>query len=90
MEQTFVQVSQFEKREKLLEMLTAGKTLVFVENKKTADFIASYLCQTEHAATSIHGDRLQPERERALKDFKTDRKPSLMATAVAARGIDIR
>ena len=87
MEQTFVQVSQFEKREKLLEMLTAGKTLVFVENKKTADFITSYLCQTKHAATS---DRLQPERERALKDFKTDRKPSLMATAVAARGIDIR
>ena len=76
-EQTFVQVSQFEKREKLLEMLTAGKTLVFVENKKTADFIASYLCQTEHAATCIHGDRLQPERERALKDFKIDQKPSL-------------
>ena len=89
-EQTFIRVSQFEKREKLLEILTTGKTLVFVENKKTADFIASYLCQTEHAATSIHGDRLQPEREKALKDFKTDRKPILVATAVAARGLDIR
>ena len=89
-EQTFLQVSQFEKREKLLEILDTAKNLVFVENKKTADFIASYLCQTDHAATSIHGDRLQPERETALKDFKSDRKPILVATAVAARGLDIR
>ena len=88
-DQSFLQVSHFEKREKLLEVLTSVKTLVFVENKKTADFIASYLCQSEHAATSIHGDRLQPERERALKDFKSDRKPILVATAVAARGLDI-
>ena len=88
--QTFLQVSQFEKREKLLEILGPAKTLVFVENKKTADFIASYLCQSNLAATSIHGDRLQPERERALNDFKSDRKPILVATAVAARGLDIR
>ena len=33
------------------------KTLVFVETKKNADFIASYLCQSDFAATSIHGDR---------------------------------
>ena len=89
-QQTFLQVSQFEKREKLLEILTRDKTLVFVENKKTADFIASYLCQTEHAATSIHGDRLQPQREKALRDFKSDQKPILVATAVAARGLDIK
>ena len=88
-EQTFLQVTHFEKREKLLEVLTPVKTLVFVEAKKTADFIASYLCQSEHPATSIHGDRLQPERERALRDFKSDKKPILVATSVAARGLDI-
>lgn len=95
--QTFFQVSQYEKREKLLEIVReisdaggAIKTLVFVETKKTADFIASYMCQSEFAATSIHGDRQQREREEALQDFKMDRKPILVATAVAARGLDIK
>ena len=93
-DQNVIQVTQYEKRQKLLEMLTpakpSSKTLVFVESKKNADFIAAYLCQTGYAATSIHGDRLQPERESALSDFKTDAKPVLVATAVAARGLDIR
>jgi len=97
--QTFLQVPMYEKREKLLDLVRDSakesnglpiKTLVFVETKKTADFIASYLCQSDFAATSIHGDRLQREREEALKDFKGDRKPVLVATAVAARGLDIR
>ena len=100
--QTFLQVPMYEKREKLLDLVKdsaesnreAGgspyKTLVFVETKKTADFIASYLCQSSFAATSIHGDRLQREREQALNDFRKDRKPVLVATAVAARGLDIR
>ncbi len=36
-----------------------SKTLVFVQMKKTADFLASYLCQSDLPTTSIHGDRLQ-------------------------------
>ncbi len=40
--------------------------------------------------TSIHGDRLQREREQALNDFKCGKHPILVATAVAARGLDIR
>ena len=98
--QSLLAVSQYEKREKLLEIIRENiqkssknpvKTLVFVEAKKTADFIAAYLSQSiESCATSIHGDRLQPERERALKDFKTGRNPVLVATAVAARGLDIK
>ena len=39
--------------------------------------------------TSIHGDRLQREREEALYDFRTGTMPILVATAVAARGLDI-
>ena len=98
--QSIIAVSQYEKREKLLEIIRENiqkspknpvKTLVFVEAKKTADFIAAYLSQSiESCATSIHGDRLQPEREKALKDFKTGRNPVLVATAVAARGLDIK
>jgi len=96
--QSFHQVSQFEKREKLLEVVThiydtedeSCKSLVFVEMKKTADFIASYMCQSGFPTTSIHGDRLQKEREEALDDFKCGRKPVLVATAVAARGLDIK
>ena len=55
-----------------------------------ADFLASNLCQDGLPATSIHGDRLQREREEALYDFRTGSKPVLIATAVAARGLDIR
>jgi len=98
-EQRFEQVAQYDKREKLLNIIresrernngTTCKTLVFVETKKTADFLASYMCQSDVAATSIHGDRLQREREEALKDFKCGDKPVLVATAVAARGLDIK
>lgn len=99
-DQKIIQVSQFEKREKLLEILSYrymrsdeslnSKILVFVEQKKTADFLASYLCQSDLPTTSIHGDRQQEEREEALGDFKDGRKPILVATDVAARGIDIK
>ena len=63
--QDFHQVSHYEKREKLVEVMRnvydnmpdTFKTLVFVEMKKTADFIASYMCQSGFPTTSIHGDR---------------------------------
>lgn len=63
------------------------KILVFVEMKRTADFIASYLCDNNVPTTSIHGDRLQRERETALCDFKTGHMRVLVATPVAARGL---
>lgn len=63
------------------------KTLVFVETKRTADFLASYLSDSDIPTTSIHGDRMQRERELALCDFKTGRMTVLVATAVAARGL---
>jgi len=60
---------------------------VFVETKRTADFLASYLSDSDIPTTSIHGDRMQRERELALCDFKTGRMTVLVATAVAARGL---
>merc|ERR1712098_915627 len=54
------------------------KTLIFVEQKKHADVLALFLCQEELPATTMHGDRHQEEREMALRDFITGRKPILL------------
>lgn len=63
--------------------------LVFVETKKGADQLANYLDQLRFPVSSIHGDRAQVDRERALSSFRTGQTPILIATAVAARGLDI-
>lgn len=62
---------------------------MFVEQKRQADYIAAYLSELDIPTTSIHGDREQPEREQALRDFKTNKMKILVATAVAARGLGI-
>ncbi|XP_073761581.1 probable ATP-dependent RNA helicase DDX4 isoform X8 [Callorhinus ursinus] len=91
-QQTILQVGQYSKREKLVEILQNigdERTMVFVETKKKADFIATFLCQEKISTTSIHGDREQREREQALGDFRCGKCPVLVATSVAARGLDI-
>merc|ERR1711915_803968 len=94
-EQTFYEVAKSEKREKLEELMQDAsrdpkeRTLVFVQTKRNADFLASFLSGTGLPTTSIHGDRLQREREEALYDFREGTYPILVATAVAARGLDI-
>ncbi|XP_039565711.1 probable ATP-dependent RNA helicase DDX4 isoform X5 [Passer montanus] len=91
-QQNILQVSQSFKRDKLIEILRSignERTLVFVDTKKKADFIACFLCQENIPATSIHGDREQREREIALRDFRSGKCPVLVATSVAARGLDI-
>ncbi|KAI4878842.1 hypothetical protein NFI96_033551, partial [Prochilodus magdalenae] len=91
-EQQIIQVDQYSKREQLLELLKATgteRTMVFVETKRSADFIATFLCQEKVPTTSIHGDREQREREKALCDFRSGQCPVLVATSVAARGLDI-
>lgn len=86
-------VDDQDKRSLLLDLLLAetsgGLVLVFVETKRMADSLCDFLCAQRHPATSIHGDRTQREREAALHAFKTGRAPILVATAVAARGLDI-
>ncbi|KAI9851705.1 MAG: DEAD-box ATP-dependent RNA helicase [Thelocarpon superellum] len=81
-----------DKRSVLLDILHthgAGLTLIFVETKRMADSLSDFLINQGFPATSIHGDRTQRERERALEMFRTGRCPILVATAVAARGLDI-
>ncbi|XP_054161521.1 ATP-dependent RNA helicase glh-2-like [Oppia nitens] len=93
-EQTFLEVDGKTKRSTLMDILRKGesneRTLIFVEKKKTADFLASYLSQNNMMTTSIHGDRFQSQREQALHDFRSGRMPILVATSVAARGLDIK
>lgn len=89
-EQNIYQIGKFEKRNKLMEILNSEDprgTMVFVETKRTADFLASFLSESEHPTTSIHGDRRQSQREEALADFKTGKMKVIIATSVAARGL---
>ncbi|KAJ7145367.1 P-loop containing nucleoside triphosphate hydrolase protein [Mycena crocata] len=89
-------VEDNDKRSVLLDILASdgkegslGLTLVFVETKRMADMLSDFLMGNNLPATSIHGDRTQREREMALQTFRTGRTPIMVATAVAARGLDI-
>merc|ERR1740123_2300258 len=67
-----------------------GLAVVFVETKRAADTLELSLHESGVPVTAIHGDRTQSEREEALHAFKTGANPVLVATDVAARGLDIR
>jgi len=66
-----------------------GLILVFVETKRSADYIEDVLCGKGFPACSIHGDKDQREREHALRSFKRGVTPVMVATDVASRGLDI-
>jgi len=99
--QKVVWVEEADKRSFLLDLMDASglgardldgeasRTLVFVETKKGADQLDEFLYREGFPVTSIHGDRTQREREEALRRFKCGQTPIIVATAVAARGLDI-
>jgi superfamily II DNA/RNA helicase len=85
-------VEENEKRSFLLDLLRTepnALTLVFVETKRGADDLERFLIGEYYPAISIHGDKSQSDREDALRLFRSSQKPILVATAVAARGLDI-
>ena len=85
-------VEDTDKRDELLKILQQeeGKlVLVFVEKKRDADFLERFLRNCRVMCASIHGDRVQREREEALHYFKTGMCRVLVATDVASRGLDI-
>ncbi|NWU99849.1 DDX4 helicase, partial [Upupa epops] len=91
-QQSVLQVPEYSKRDKLIEILQKighERTVVFVGRKIKADYIAAFLCQEKIPAISIHGDREQREREIALQNFRSGKCAVLVATSVAARGLDI-
>ena len=81
-----------DKKQELLEHLLGseeGSFLVFVRTKHGADRVARRLCRSGWSATQIHGDRSQSQRSSALRSFSEGRHRVLVATDVAARGIDV-
>ena len=85
-------VEQQDKTDRLIDILKqspAGLVLIFVETKKGADTLERTLCRENLLASSIHGDKSQMDREEALRLFRSGRTPILVATDVAARGLDI-
>ncbi|CAN0296716.1 unnamed protein product, partial [Ectocarpus fasciculatus] len=91
--QTVEYVDQNQKFPMLLRTLNnleaTGLVLVFTETKRNADYLEYQLSDQGYPASSIHGDKTQREREDALRLFKTGTTPILVATDVAARGLDI-
>ena len=65
------------------------QALVFTRTKRGADRLTKHLVKAGVSAQSIHGDKSQPSRSRALGDFKKGKVHILVATDVAARGLDI-
>ena len=80
------------KRELLLHLLSADsreQTLVFAKTKHGSDKLATFLDKSGIKTAAIHGNKSQSQRLRALGDFKAGRVTVLVATDIAARGIDI-
>jgi ATP-dependent RNA helicase RhlE len=92
---TFCQ--QAEKQALLTMMLRAGfsdrgnmdRVLIFTRTKHGADRVVKLLASNGIAANAIHGNKSQPQRERALAEFKGGKAKILVATDIAARGIDV-
>jgi len=87
----FVAVSQDTKVETLVDHIRAndGLTLVFVRTRRGADRLAKKLAFHQVDAVAMHGDLSQGQRQRALRRFESGKVQVLVATDVAARGLDI-
>jgi ATP-dependent RNA helicase RhlE len=91
-EQHVIFVDAARKRHVLADLLTgtaSGRTLVFTRTKHGADRVVKFLTESGLPAAAIHGNKSQGQRERALAEFKTGRTRVLVATDIAARGIDV-
>jgi superfamily II DNA/RNA helicase len=90
-EHSFVPVTSDGKVDALIRELESerGLALVFVRTKRGADRLASTLARRDVKAQALHGDMLQGARERALARFRSGAVTTLVATDVAARGLDL-
>jgi ATP-dependent RNA helicase RhlE len=90
-EHSFVAVTTEGKIERLVEQLAAdrGLALVFVRTKRGAERLVKKLANHGANAVAMHGDMTQPARERALARFDSGHVTTLVATDVAARGLDV-
>ena len=91
-EQVIYPVDEDRKRE-LTSFLIGSRNwrqvLIFTRTKQTADLLAKEMCKDGIKTQSIHGDKSQGAREKALAEFKEGKTRALVATDVASRGLDI-
>jgi superfamily II DNA/RNA helicase len=91
-EQHVFRAHQMDKLEVLARILQAegrGLTIVFCRTKRSADQVATTLTTKGFAAAAVHGDLGQGQRERAMRAFRSGKVDVLVATDVAARGLDV-
>jgi superfamily II DNA/RNA helicase len=91
-EQHVVRAHQMDKIEILARVLQAegrGLTIVFCRTKRASDQVAAALTTRGFAAAAVHGDLGQGQRERAMRAFRSGKVDVLVATDVAARGLDV-
>jgi len=91
--QKVLKVEESDKEQTLMDLLCSqppSRTLIFVASKYRADHLDDVLYNHDFPCISLHGDRNQMEREVALQAFKSGKSPILIATSVAARGLDIK
>ncbi|XP_051114842.1 ATP-dependent RNA helicase-like protein DB10 [Andrographis paniculata] len=86
-------LSPMDKRRRLEQILRSqepgSKIIIFCSTKKMCDHLSDNLTR-QFGAAAIHGDKCQSEREHILNQFRTGRSPVLVATDVAARGLDVK
>ena len=73
----------------ILKAKPAGQTLVFTRTKYGADKLVTFLRREGIAANALHGDKAQSQRQRTLDQFRSGEAETLVATDIAARGIDV-
>ena len=91
-EQVVYAVDADRKRELISHLIGAKnwhQVLIFTRTKQGADLLAREMCKDGIKAQSIHGDKSQGARDRALEELKLGKTRALVATDVAARGLDI-
>jgi ATP-dependent RNA helicase RhlE len=90
-EQRLYQVQEAEKTPLLLNLLSKerGRVLVFVRTKRGVDRLARRVLGKGHRVARLHGDREQNQRDEAMKGFRDGRYHILLATDIAARGLDV-
>ena len=93
-EQTVVVIGEQQKFLKLLELLgiyqEEGSVLVFVERQEAADTLIKDLMKASYPCMALHGGMDQSDRDSVISDFKNNVITLLVATSVAARGLDVR
>ncbi len=86
-------VAEDQKTELLLALLDSvnyDSVIIFCRTKNRADRIGNFLKKNKHAVTILHSNRTQREREQAMRGFRDGRFEVLVATDIAARGLDVR